>query len=110
MENRLQEIKPKEGDIVRVQLSCCPGFKRTYLLVIWPNEYSIRYLGYGNINALSQFIIDLDGKLSKSGIFGFNKNDTLYKPTVSDMFEVLKMLTENNLIYNRKTKKISKKV
>lgn len=106
-----EKFIPKEGDIVKVQVTDSE-FKRDYMLVIWPNQYLISLLNTSrgkHVSALSNFIINLNGEFSHTSSFGFSvDNDSILKPNVNDMFEVSRVLRENGLRYNLKTKKLIK--
>jgi hypothetical protein len=108
----LKEFVPQEGDLVRVQLAKPLGYPRDYMLVIWPNPSTIPpfgNIGYGiigHVNVNCSFVINMIGKLHANCCFGLNSEDKLVRPTVSDMLYISRILYENKMRYNRKTKQL----
>ena len=100
-------IEPKEGDIVRVNLHKCSARNcRNYVLVIYPSEGDIeednrqfifhckRYVGYVGRMACGKVYVRKD------------EAPTFVKPTIQDMLEFSQKLREDEVIYDKKRKKI----
>ena len=103
-------IKPKVGDIVRINMhkEIEEEYTRDYLIIIYPSEENIHYLSNGVIS------FDCIRYLGHIGLMSFGciqtssyaKKIVCVKPSIEDMREFSNMLIKRGERYNRKKKKI----
>ena len=92
--NDIRKFKMK--NIVKIVFPDVDIYSRNYILVIRTSK---------RLN--SKFIINMEGEFSP-GLFGMEDGE-IVKPTLNDIFEVMKILAENNLMYDANNNKIVKK-
>lgn len=107
---RYDIIKPKAGDIVRINMhkEIEEKYTRDYLIIIYPSEENIHYLSNGVISFDCIRYLGHIGLMSSGCIqtSSYAKKIVCVKPSIEDMREFSNMLIKRGERYNRKKKKI----
>ena len=107
---RYDIIKPKAGDIVRINMhkEIEREYARDYLIIIYPSEENIHHLENGTISFDCVRYLGYIGLMSAGCIqtSSFAKKIVYVKPSISDIREFSNMLIKRGERYNRKRKKI----